>query len=387
MLRYVFGPLSRHLGFRPRIDIYSGASVGAVHCSYMAANCQRDDGGTEELGEIWRAMSFARVYEFGMRDAISATRTIAGFITGARTESDEQPDRLHGLLNTLPLERLVVQRIPWRELRRNLRAHNFDALSISTTEVATGRSVVFVDNRDRHVSSWTRDPLQVARPVRLGPQHALASAAIPFLFPAVRLGDTYYADGSLRQHTPLTPALRLGANRLLIVGLRADHTIDLGEPIAGERIEQFRSAGFLFGKMLNALLIDRLEYDVAHMRVLNEALRAGVEAYGPDHLDRINPHIERERGLGFQLVRDCFVRPSADIGEIASRHVRRLRKQRAGTWLGNWVFRALTRGSPQDEADFMSYLLFDSAYSAELMELGSADAAACEESLAALFVD
>ena len=165
-------------------------------------------------------------------------------------------------------------------------------------------------------------------PDRVGPNHALASAAIPFLFPAVRIGDTYYTDGSLRQHTPLTPALRLGANRLLIVGLRKPQPHTLEEPLATERLEQFRSASYLFGKVLNALLIDRLDDDVSHMRVLNEALRAGCSEYGDDFVDRINPHIERQRGLGFRVVEDCFVQPSQDIGEIAARHSARLRNER-----------------------------------------------------------
>ncbi len=385
VLQHTFGPLARRLGFTPRIDIYAGASVGAVHCCYLAANCDRVDSGVGGLAEIWRAMSFSRVYEFGLSDALSFMGTLLGSLRGRATESDRHPDRLHGMLNTTPLERLVIENIAWRRLRRNLRNDRFKALSVSATEVATGRTVVFVDNRERAVSSWTRDRLQVARPARIAPRHALASAAIPLLFPAVLVGGSYYADGSLRQHTPLTPAVRLGANRLLIIGLRAEQVLTVDARVASERVEQYRSIGFLVGKILNALLIDRLEYDVAHMRVLNEALRAGLEAYGEDHLERINPHIERERGLGFQIVEDCFVRPSQDIGEIAARHVRRVQKQRSGSWFGSWAFGALTRGSPEDEADLMSYLLFDGEYAMELMELGRHDAAANEEGLAALF--
>lgn len=387
VLQHVFGPLARRLGFTPRIDIYAGASVGAVHCCYMAAHADQVDGGTEALHDIWRAMSFSRVYRFGVSDALSFAGTLLGSLRGSATESDRHPDRLHGMLNTTPLEQLVIEHIPWRRLRRNVRNGLLDALCVSTTEVATGRTVVFVDNLERSVDSWTRDPQQVAVPARILPQHPLASAAIPLLFPAVRIGDTYFADGSLRQHTPLTPALRLGANRLLIIGLRAPETVTVDARVAVERIEQFRSAGFLIGKVLNALLIDRLEYDVAHMRVLNEALRAGVEACGADHLEHINPKIKSERGLGFQIVEECFVRPSEDIGVIAARHVRRVNKEREGSWIGNWTFRMLTRGAPEDEADFMSYLLFDGGYAEDLMELGRSDAARSEDALAALFTD
>ena len=111
VLQHTFGPLARRLGFTPRIDIYAGASVGAVHCCYLAANCDRVDSGVGGLAEIWRAMSFSRVYEFGLSDALSFIGTLLGSLRGRATESDRHPDRLHGLLNTTPLERLVIENI------------------------------------------------------------------------------------------------------------------------------------------------------------------------------------------------------------------------------------------------------------------------------------
>ena len=138
--------------------------------------------------------------------------------------------------------------------------------------------------------------------------------------------------------------------------------------------------------MLSALLIDRLEYDVAHMRVLNQVLQAGINACGDDHLEHIMPEVEKVRGLGFQLVRDAFVQPSQDIARIAARHVREHRGKVSGWW-SSTMFRALTRGAPEDEADMMSFLLFDGDYAAELIELGAHDAERMENELAALFLD
>jgi NTE family protein len=386
VLQHIYGPLADRLGFTPRIDIYSGASVGAVHTTFLAANSHEVDGGTATLAQIWADMKFSSVYSFELGDLLGFGGTLMGSILGRQDDVADRRERLSGLLNTSPLERLVMSKVPWRSLRRNLRTGRFHALSVSTTEVATGRTVVFVDTRSREIPRWTRDPHQIARAARISPKHPLASAAIPLLFPAVRIGETFYVDGTLRLHTPLTPALRLGSNRLLIIGLRSQKVAKIDDPVAQERLEQARSAGYLLGKMLNAFLIERLETEVAQMRVLNEALRAGQDEYGPDFLDRINPHIAEQRGIGFNVVEECFVRPSEDIGQIASENVRRLRKQPKGSWIGSLAFRFLTRGAPDREADLMSYLMFDSGYSKDLLELGARDAAAQEEQLAQLFL-
>ncbi len=387
VLRYILKQLPARLGHVPRFDIYCGTSVGAVHSCYLAATADAPGESIHKLEQLWRGMSFTSVYRFGFRDALNFSRMLFGSVRGAPIDTADHPDRIHGLLNTEPLEHLVVGNIPWRRLRRNLRKGVFSALCISTTEIATGRTVVFVDTPEREVPSWTRDTGVVARASIIGPTHALASASIPFLFPAVRIGRTYYCDGGVRMHSPLSPALRLGANRVLIIGMSRARPEHEYAKVTQERVRHFLSASFLFGKVLDALLMDRIENDLAHMRLLNQILSAGVEAFGPDFLDRMNAIAERERGLSFRLVQDCFIRPSEDIGRIAGRHVERLRKAPSSSWIGSLAFRAITRGSPEEEADLLSYLLFEGEYAEELMDLGRADAARQEEELIRFFSD
>ncbi|MEE8558126.1 MAG: patatin-like phospholipase family protein [Myxococcota bacterium] len=385
VLTFLFRDLPRELGRLPRLDVYAGTSVGAVHACALAATADDPEEGITRLLRVWHNMSFSGVYRFALRDALSFSRTLIGFIRGTPIDPSSYPDRIHGFLNTEPLEQLVVQSIPWRKLRRNIRTGVVSALCVSTTEIATGRTVVFVDTPERRVPSWTRDAQVVARAALIGPTHALASAAIPVLFPAVRIGRSYYCDGGLRMHGPLSPALRLGADRILIIGLSRKGHEEGDGPLEQGRLRQFRSAGFLFGKILDALLMDRIEHDLDHMRLLNEILRAGTEAFGDDFVSRINVVARRERGLGFRVVEDCFIRPSEDIGAIAGRHVSRIRGEASGSWIGNLAFRTLTRGAPEEEADLMSYLLFDGEYARELIELGRADAGRHVEELVRFF--
>jgi NTE family protein len=391
VLRFLYGKLARRLGFTPRVDIFAGSSVGAVHCVHMAGRAHEPAAGVEAMAQIWRHMAFSRVYSFGVSDLAGFGRTFLGAVLGRSrgitSRAGRGPSRLRGLLNTTPLEQLVVRGVDWRQLRRNVREGRLASLCVSATEIATGRTVSWVDTAEQRVPSWTRDEHHIARAARVGPTHTLASAAIPLLFPAVRVGDTYYVDGGLRQHTPLTPALRLGGNRLLIIGLRHPGTASIDAPVAEHRLESFRSLGFLVGKLLNAFLIDRLDYDVGQMRVINRVLRAGISNFGKEFLDHVNPDVREVRGAGFQVVEDVFVRPSEDIGAIAADHVRRLRHESGRSWIGDLVFRALTRGQPEEEADFMSYLLFDGHYAADLISLGEIDAERCEETLARLFLE
>src|SRR6266851_7851008 len=184
-----------------------------------------------------------------------------------------RPDGPRSLLDATPLAELVRAGIPWRALHQGVAERAVLGVTVSATDVETGHTVVFVDtsepalpaSRDRAID-WTT--------VRLTAQHALASAAIPIIFPAVRVAGRVYTDGSLRQNTPISPALRLGAGRVLVIGLRTASQVHA--PRAGRQDEEdqriYSSPLFLFGKLLDALLLDRVENDLANLRLVNAAL-------------------------------------------------------------------------------------------------------------------
>ena len=274
--------------------------------------------------------------------------------TAEAMRDGETPDRLYGLFDTQALERLVVHAIPWRSIRSNVRAGRVDAVCVAATQIGTAHVVIFMETRDRRPPRWTRDPNILPRPTRLLPTHALASAAIPLLFPAVRVASNYYADGGLRLNTPLTPALRLGADRVLVVALRQEPKKAVEAALADQRVENFGSPLFLFGKVLNALMLDHLDTDLARMHVMNEILSDGASAFGPDFIERINEVSMRERGQGFRAIQDLVIRPSADLGLLAGQILQDLSESQSRSPLIRLAARNLTNNERTPESDLLS---------------------------------
>jgi NTE family protein len=384
VLSYLFQDLPERLGRPVHFDIVTGTSVGAVHACYVAASQDESDAG-QRLTGIWRSLTLDHVFPVGATDVLRVPWRLLGFGAGGLlpATSEGVPARLSGLFNTAWLEDIVLKDIPWAALRTNVARGSLRALAIAATEIATGRSVVFIDSASHSVPRWARDPFVIARPVEIGPAHALASAAIPLVFPAVRLDHTYYCDGGLRLNTPLAPALRLGADRVLVIGLRHPRSPEEEDRIARTREAAFANPIYLAGKALNALLLDRIEYDVDRLRLFNAILEGGTHAYGPDFLRTINEPIVAQRGTPYRIVRELMLQPSRDLGALASEcldHQPRSRGLR--DWLSRNIVRYAGRGA-LGEADLLSYLFFDRCYAEHLIDLGRRDAAAARDELAA----
>jgi NTE family protein len=227
----------------------------------------------------------------------------------------------------------------------------------------------------------------IARPTRIGRNHALASAAIPVLFAPRRIDGAFYCDGGLRLNTPLSPALRLGAERVLVIGLRHRRPTYIEDRLARHREVSYLNPAFLAGKILNALLLDRIENDIDQLRLMNDVLRTGEMEFGSDFLDRLNRHVAELGHPPMRTVANCFIQPSEDLGEIAGQVLAAREGERAITErVASFAMRAAARGAFPDK-DLLSYLLFDRAYTERLVELGRTDAAAAKEDLLDLFGD
>ena len=388
VIHYLLDEFPKRLGRPVSFDILCGTSVGAIHACFLAATAELDGDRGSRLVEFWKRMRIEKILPLSASDLLRLPRKLLGLRRTAEAfRKGKAPERLYGLLNTEPLEQLVVRTIPWRGIRDNIRRGLVEAVCVAATQVASGRVAVFIENRDRKLPNWTRDPMVVPRPTRILPVHALASAAIPLLFPAVRIGRTYYADGGLRLNTPLAPAIRMGADRVLVVALRQD--IGKAHQIATDksRIEDYASPTFLFGKMLNALLLDHLDTDLARMDVMNEILTNGTSAFGTDFIERLNEVADRERGQQFRKIHNLVIRPSQDLGILAGEVLSAMPGDSSRSPLLRLAMRNLEDRQHSTEADLLSYLLFDGEFLGPLTELGYNDARNHENEFAAFFSD
>jgi NTE family protein len=386
VVRFIVEELPTQLGRAPEVDILCGTSVGAIHACYLAATAHQGPNRGVRLVDFWRSMKIEEVLPFGRRDLLSLPRRILGLrqLADAMREGSA-PDRLYGLLDTRQLERMVLRGIPWRRIHPNVVAGRLQAVCVAATEIATGRVTVFMESAERELPGWTRDPMVVPRITRLHPTHALASASIPLLFPVVRIGSSYYADGGLRLNTPLSPALRLGADRALVIALRPTPSTHEQAQQTDRGVADYASPAFVFGKVLNALMLDHLDTDLARMRDMNELIRDGRRAFGDDFLERLNDEAYERRGQPFREIEQLVIRPSADLGILAGQVLENLPEAVSRSPFFKLAMRNLTPGERSAEADLLSYLLFDGEFLDPLAELGYRDARAQEEELLRFF--
>ena len=368
VLSYVLDTFARQRGGKPPpIDILSGTSVGAVNACFLAAHMSDATLGIRRLANLWREIRLEEVLGFGMRQAIGLPRVLLG-----------GSDAGTGVFDVMPMAKLIEREVEWRAIARTLRKGELIVLSVSVTEVTSGRTVIFMQTGPDGALPTTAPPRTVIRPAVIGPIHALASAAIPLLFPPVRIGKELFMDGGVRQNTPIAPALRLGASHVFVVGLSRD-VRTLEAPADGAKAP---GAAFVIGKILNAFLLDHVQSDIEVLNRVNDLLKDGEKAYGADFMQRIN-RVRAERTHQYKKVQSLEVRPSEDIGKLAAEYVKS-GELKGGTLLTRRFFSMLDVGYAT-EADLASYLLFDGGFARKLIALGRADAEARKHDIAAFF--
>jgi NTE family protein len=392
IIKYIRNELPPRTRTHARFEIICGTSVGAINACFLAAHAHQPEVQGRALADIWERLRIDAVYQMGFRELMNLPQFLLG--SRGRGELDDVvgPGRLGGLLNTSPLEQLVRRGTRWNLIDENLQQGILHAVCVNATHVASGKTHSFVHTKDGTIPPWSTDPSVVARAVKLAPEHALASAAIPWIFPCVDVDGHVYADGGLKLNTPISPAVRLGADRLLVIGLRAKEEPSesgmmpkVDDGVGVDQVEHSPSAAFLLGKILNSFLSDKTEYDLQRLERFNALIEAGERAYGEGFADALGAAMTKQRGQTYRKVDSLLVRPFEDISAVAAKHLRLGSViTRAGPIVGP-LLRRLAGTGGEREGDLLSYLLFDGEYAADLVAMGMRDADAMRQQLIDFF--
>ncbi|MBH1988808.1 MAG: patatin-like phospholipase family protein [Myxococcaceae bacterium] len=374
VLKYIRGELPPRIQARVHFDIFCGTSVGAVNCCFLATLNHMPQIQGEALAEMWKSLRIDGMYQIGLREILNLPKFLFG--SRGRGELDEVvgPNRLGGLFNTSPMERLMHRAVRWHQIGANLQSGDLKSIAVAATHVAEGNTHVFLQRASTEKLVWGSDRQIVPYEVVLGPQHALASAAIPWVFPAVEIEGEIYCDGGIKLNTPIAPAVTLGAERIFLVSLRTDA---LSRTKKKERIDRYPSALFLLGKVLNALMVDKTDYDLERLERFN--VLAGL--WDSEVADKMKAF----RGEPYRQIDNFVIRPSEDIGLIAGKRLRTGGlPERVGGIMG-WFLDRMAKSVDDEGADVLSYFLFDAEYANDLIELGMHDADAQRQKLIEFF--
>jgi len=354
----------------PVFQVFAGTSVGAINATYLASNASRADHGVERLAEVWNSLRLedhARVRPFGLArlpDALARFRAKPGEPTGS------------SLLDSRGIEVLVRRTIDWEKLHENIDRGTIDAVMVAALHVVSGRTTMFTERSPSCHIEPTRDERRATAFERITADHVLASAAIPLLFPTRRIGEHYYCDGGLRFNTPIAPAIRAGAERLVIVSVRHERSqrelaaVEASDAGAGSEL----SPVFLVGKLLNALLLDPVEYDLQVLERLNQVMEVLEETLDADDLERIQRVWIKHRGAPYRRLKKLVFQPSRDLGRVAGDFIKKSLKTTNLRPVAKYLIEKFASDAPEPEADWASYLLFDGSFAHELIEIGRQDA-------------
>jgi NTE family protein len=330
--------------------ILTGVSAGGINAAYIAARQEPFADKVEHLADVWANLRIDDVFRVDLRDLASRTVRWGSRLLGGGT-------------NPLPPARSLVDTAPLRELvRRLLNANGADvpgiahsleagwlrALALTASSYTTGQSVTWVQTReDCQIDAWER-PQRKSISCLLGVEHVMASASLPFFFPAVEVDGGWYGDGGIRLTAPLSPAVHLGASRIIAVSTRYARSRDeADQPVIAGYPPPAQVAGVLY----NAIFLDQLDSDALEMRRIN------------DLIGRL-PESQRD---GHRRIELLLLRPSVDLGRLANEYEPELPRP----------FRFLARGLGTRETrsnDMLSLVMFQANYVRRLLEIGEADA-------------
>ncbi len=344
----VLKAIAEFMPYRARMpfDVVCGTSAGALNVVTLAINVRHFRKGVRYLLNIWNN---ARVSDIYRSDVLGVLNNSGRWLLGLLL-SVIGSNRLNrvSLLDNRPLRNFLEQALPCEVIQQHIDEGLVHAVSITASGYGSGHSVTFYQGSPT-IQPWRR-ARRVGVPTQIGIDHMLASSAIPFIFPAVHVNREFFGDGSMRQIAPISSALHLGADRVLVVGVGHN---DADGDDRRAKIDNYPSLAEIAGHALDSIFIDGLEVDLERLRRINRTISTIPE--------------ELRGKVNLQHVEALVITPSQPLERIAERHVSRL----------PWTIRVLLRMAGVmrgSGANLVSYLLFDKHYCRALIDLGYQDA-------------
>ena len=351
--------LARHFP-KTRPAILTGESAGAINAVYLAAHRGLLPDAVEDLARLWSQLTARQVFRIGTP---SLARNVLRWGTRLLSGGAAIAPTVHGLLDTAPLRSLLEGSLVLANgeivgITEKLERGLLKAVALTTINYSTGQTVTWVEGSE--IRDWER-PLRRSARTRLTIDHVLASASLPFIFPAVRLGDDWYGDGGVRLHAPLSPAIHLGAQRILAISTNYQPTHEEADRPA---IRGYPPPGHVVGILLDAIFLDLIDYDALVLERLN----------------RLLDKLPRQEWGDLRPVDLLVLRPSQDLAGLAADCESCLPRG----------FRFLTRGLGTHETSrpaLLSLLMFMPEYLQPVIRIGEADVEARLDEIAAFVAD